>query len=482
MKYYTLMTHTSSATRFGLTALILLSSSSLYAYSNNETVLPDRYASMPEAWTYQPEYTSEITADTDWWKSFNDTLLDSIVNVAMTNNYNVAIAARRISIANSNVKSAKSSLYPQLGLNASWTKSRSSGMTGSQPGVASDASYFDLGLNLSWQIDLFGKITAEAKGKDMLYKASKAEYDGVMLSVAASLAQTYFQLRVWQAELQVANEHSERQRKVVAITEARFECELASKLDVTQARGVYYSTRASIPVLENSIQTAVNSIALLMGVYPDEVRATLMRPAPLPDYHQLVPVGVPADLIRRRPDIIASEMQLASYAQALGVARKEFLPTLTINGSIGTTSHGIDNLFSKESYGYSIVPTLSWTVFDGLNRKYNAAVAREQLEVAVDSYNLAVMTAVNDVNDALSSYNADMLHIDAIKRVIEQSDESLNLSIDLYKNSLTQFSNVVDAQMSVLENQNSLIVAHGQALSDIVKLYEAIGGGWTNNL
>lgn len=466
--------------RLGLLAILVTTGSSL-AYSADDSLTESVQRGILRMWNYQSDYSTEIPTETDWWKSFNDPLLDSIINVAVNNNYNVAIAAKRIRIAYNTVKSAQSALYPALNLNAGWSKSRSSGMMGSQPGVASNASGFDLGLSLSWQVDLFGKINAETKGKEMQYKASKAEYDGVMLTVASSIAQTYFQLRVWQAELLVANEHSERQRKVVAITEARFECELASKLDVTQARGVYYSTQASIPVLENSIYTAINSLALLMGVYPEDIQQALMRHSPLPDYHQLVPIGVPADLIRRRPDIIASEMQLASYAQALGVAKKDFLPTLTINGSIGTSAHRLDDMFSKESFGYSIEPTLTWTVFDGLNRNYNVAIAREQLETAVDEYNLSVMTAISDVNDALSSYNAAMLHIDALQRVIEQSDESLELSIDLYKNSLTQFSNVVDAQMSVLENQNSLIVAHGQALSDIVKLYEAIGGGWSNN-
>ncbi|MBD5214470.1 MAG: efflux transporter outer membrane subunit [Bacteroidales bacterium] len=470
------------ANRFGLIASLLICPCSIFAIEkfDSQTMLTDE--SVPGSWSYQAEYATEIPSDTDWWKSFEDPILDSIINVAIANNYDVAMAAKRINIANYNVKTAQAGLYPQLNLNAGWTKSRSSGMLGSQPGNASNSSYFDMGLNMSWQVDLFGKISSQAKGKELLYKASKAEFDGVMLSVASSIAQTYFQLRVWQAELQVANEHSERQRKVVAIAEARFECELASKLDVTQARGVYYSTQASIPVLENSINTAINSLALMMGVYPEDIQYTLRAPAALPDYHQLMPIGVPADLIRRRPDIIASEMELASYAQALGVAKKDFLPTLTINGSIGTSSHRINDMFSKESLGYSITPTLSWTVFDGLSRKYNKAIAREQLEVAIDSYNLSVMTAINDVNDALSSYTASIKHIDALQRVIEQSDESLKLSIDLYKNSLTQFSNVVDAQMSVLENQNSLIVAHGQALSNIVKLYEAIGGGWSNNL
>lgn len=432
---------------------------------------------LPEQWDCQSQYLDKQPDNDEWWKDFNDNVLDSLITVGLANNYNLAIAAKRIAVAENTMHSAASAYYPSLGLNAGWTKSRTSGMNGNEGAKASYASYFDLGLSLSWQIDLFGKITSQTREKNALYKASKAEFDGAMLSLAASIATNYFQLRVWQAELQVAKEHSERQQKVVAIAEARFECELASKLDVTQARGVYYSTLASVPVLENSINTAITSLAILVGAYPEDLKPLLSSPAPLPDYHMIIPVGVPADLIRRRPDIIAAEHEITAYAEALGVAKKDFLPTLTINGSIGTSAHRGGDLFSKESLGYTIAPTLSWTIFNGLQRKYNTAIAREQLEIGIDNYNEAVMNAVGDVDNAMSSYRAALLHIDALQLVMEQSNESLRLSIDLYKNSLTQFSNVVDAQMSVLENQNSLIVAHGQALNYIVSLYKAIGGG-----
>lgn len=437
---------------------------------------------MPATWDLQANCSSAQLEDDEWWRIFDDSMLDSLVAMGIDNNYNLAIASSRINVARNTMKSVQSGYFPSISLEGSWTKSRTSGMTGIESGKAVGASYFDLGLNLNWQIDLFGKITSQTKEKNAMYKASKAEYAGAMLTLVSTIASNYFQLRVWQAELQVAKEHAENQRKVVDIAEARFECELASKLDVTQAREVYYNTLSTIPVLENSIHTAINSLAILVGVYPEEIVEGLLKPVPLPDCHILIPVGIPADLIRRRPDIVESEQQLAAEAYALGVAKKDFLPTLTINGSIGTTARNVDNLFNKQSVGYSVVPTLSWTLFDGLQRNYNKNIAREQLQMGIDSYNMAVMNAVQDVDNAMSSYRSALLHMEAIKRVMEQSDESLKLSIDLYKNSLTQFSNVVDAQMNVLENQNSLIVSHGQALNYIIQIFEAIGGGWNESI
>ncbi len=449
------------------------------AFSVN-AISPDDYLKqpLPDQWTTKDLNFTEKNGRGEWWKSLNDPLLDSLIETGLANNYNLDIAARRLQIANYNVRNARAQYFPTLGINAGWSRTRTSGMTGNTPGQASVGSAWDLGLNMSWEVDLFGKITSSVAQNKNLYKASKAEYDGAMLALAANIATNYIQMREWQAQKEVAVEHIARQLRVVKITEDRLDCGLGNMLDVTQAREVYYSTLASIPNLENGIKTMISAIATLIGVYPDEISETLMRHSPLPECFILIPKAIPADLLRRRPDIIASENTLETYAQAVGISRKDFLPTLTINGSVGTSAHDIKDMFSKSSINYSIAPTLSWTLFDGLARNNNLAIAKEQLQIEIDTYNFKVMTAVQDVDNALSSYKSALEHIAAIENVIEQSDKALSLSLDLYKSSLTQFSNVVDAQMSVLENQNSLIVARGDALMDIIKLYEALGGNW----
>ncbi|MDE6086330.1 MAG: efflux transporter outer membrane subunit [Muribaculaceae bacterium] len=435
--------------------------------------------SLPEKWNdYGITYPTADQQPTDWWKSFNDEILDSLIERGIDNNYNLDVAARRIKIASYNVRNAMAAYSPNIALGAGWSRSRNSGMTGDVPGNASTGSYWNLGLSMSWEVDLFGKITSSVKQNKSLYKASKAEYDGAMLTLAANIANDYVQLRVWQAQREVAVEHIERQLNVVKLVETRYECGLGDMLEVTQAREVYYSTVASIPNLENGIRTMINAIATLIGVYPDDIRATLEQSAKLPEYRFLVPAGIPADLLRRRPDIIASQNQLEAYATALGIAKKDFLPTLTINGSIGTSAHNAGDLFDRQSFTYSIAPTLSWTLFDGLSRNNNVAIAREQLQMGIDDYNFAIMTAIQDVDNAQSAYKSTLLQIDAVNDVLQQSDKSLSLSLDLYKNGLTQFSNVVDAQKSVLSNQNTLIVARGDAIMDIIKLYEALGGNW----
>lgn len=209
--------------------------------------------------------------------------------------------------------------------------------------------------------------------------------------------------------------------------------------------------------------------------------ARLEKVAPLPDYRAIVPIGVPVDLLRRRPDVVAAEYNLAASASALGIAKKEFLPTLTLNGSVGTAAHKIGNLFTNSSFTYTVAPTLSWNVFSGMSRRHNAVAARQQMEMQIDNYNLTVLNAVSEVDGCISTFESAIRTIDMLGQVVEQSRKSLELSLDLYKRGLSPFNNVVNAQLDYLTNQNSLISAHGKALNAQIALYEALGGGWNSS-
>lgn len=441
-----------------------------------QTVLND---SIPEHWSYNEHFNQSVPTDDNWWSHFDDPVLDSLIAEGVENNYNVIMAARRINMARQSLNSVRAGYFPNIGLNVGWTKSRSSGAMGEVMTDAVVDDYFSLGLDMSWEIDVFGKIRAKAKQQKSAYDATRAEYAAVMTSLCANIAKNYIQLRVWQAEWQVAMEHIASQEKILKITEARHEAGLASMLDVTQAKIVYNSTKSSVPGLESAIHRTINGIAILLGVYPDSIYSRLEPSRKLPDYNQLVPVGVPAQLLRRRPDIVEAEAQLAGYAAALGVAKKDFLPTLTLNGSIGTSARRLDNTFKNNSLTYSIAPTLSWTVFDGLARKYNVASAREQMAIGIDNYNLTVMTAVEEVDNAISTYLSTLRKIEVLDTVVNDSRKSLDLSLDLYKRGLNPFNDVVTSQLNLLENTNSLVAAQGDAITALISLYSALGGGWS---
>ena len=434
---------------------------------------------IPEQWNYTEHFNQEMPENDKWWSTFGDPLLDSLISEGTDANYDIIMAARRIEIARQQMLATKSAYLPTVGLEAGWTKSRTSGALGRgamTPAVVSD--YFSLGLNMQWEIDVFGKISAKAGQQKQLYRASRAEYAAAMVALCANIAKTYMTLRMYQAQWQVATEHIESQGKIVRITEARKDAGLASMLDVTQARVVYYTTKSTMPGLETMIRNTINSLAVLLGTYPESLYSRLEKSEPLPDYHALVPIGVPVDLLRRRPDIVEAECSLAAGAAALGIAKKEFLPTLSLNGSIGTAAHKVDNLFRNKSLTYTIAPTLTWTVFSGLSRRYNTVAARQQMELQIDNYNLTVLNAVNEVDCCINRYEGELKTIGLLDHVVEQSRKALELSLDLYKRGLSPFNNVVSAQQDLLVNQNSLVSAHGSALNAQIALYEALGGGW----
>ncbi len=435
---------------------------------------------MPESWAWEPRHIQQAPDVSDrWWQQFNDPVLDSLITLGMERNYNLAIAQKRSEMARAAVGQARSGWMPSVNLNAGWTKSRSSGaLAKGETYRPEPASYFNAGLSASWEIDIFGKVASGVKQRKAQYQASRAEYAGTMVSLAAQIASTYITLRQYQQQYDIAMAHAERQMKTVKIAEARFETTLASKLDVAQAWGTYYSTQSSVPMLRNSIRRTINALALLVGEYPQTVEAWLSTPGSLPESHEDVAMGVPSDLLRRRPDIAQAEADLAAAAAAAGIAKKDFLPTLTLNGSIGTSARELSNLFSSNSLTYSISPTLSWNLFDGLDRKYALQSARENLEATAASYQLTVMTAVEEANNAISTYYSSLEQQSIIQKVIDENNEALTLALDRYKHSLSPMSDVITAQLNALSSENNLVTARATSLQALISLYEALGGGY----
>ncbi|MBD5203412.1 MAG: efflux transporter outer membrane subunit [Bacteroidales bacterium] len=412
------------------------------------------------------------------WQRFNDPLLDSLINLAENNNYDLRSAVLRMETASKEVSLARSGYYPTVEVSGGWNRTGNAGAIAGKDVKSTTTSYFDLGLSANWEIDLFGRIAAQTKSARAGLDYSKADRDAVLLSLCASLTKSYISLRTYQAQYEVAMNHIASQEKVVKITEARFEAGIGDMLEVTQARLVLSSTKATIPGLESMIKTTANSIAVLCGEYPANLTPTLLTPRSLPSLPPVPPEGIEADLVRRRPDIREAEYQVAQLAAQAGVAQKDFLPTLTIAGSIATSSHDAKGLFGKHSLGYSVAPTLTWTVFDGMARNIRLAEAKLKMQESVEQYNSTVVNAVCEVENALEHIDSAIKEANIEEETAKLSHKSLSLSVDLYKRGLTPFSNVVDAQMNYLTYQNSYITSKADALTSMVSLYQALGGGY----
>ena len=452
----------------------------LFAAINVQAHNPEKwlYDSIPGSWQMTPEASQTLPTDDNWWHTFYDPMLDRLISKAVTNNYNVAAAVKRIEMAKKSIYEARAAYFPTISLSGGWQKEQNSGVVDSPYGPTSRSSSFSLGADMNWEIDVFGRVKANADAKKAAYSASRADYDAVIVSLCAKVATAYMQLRVAQKQLSVNRAHISSQEKVVKITEARFEAELADMLDVTQAKIVLFNTQSTLPGIQAKIKTLINTISILVGEYPGELANELSVENKLPGYHIALDTGVPTDLLRRRPDIMQAEMTLGEYAAQIGIAKKDFLPTLSMTGSLGTQAHSAGDLFTGRSFTYSIAPQLSWTLFDGFARNYRAAEAKLQFEAAIDTYNLTVMNAVGEVDNALHNYDATLEGIELQQKVVEQSEKSLMLAINLYKTGLTAFSNVVDGQMNWLTSQNQLVELEGEALTDLITIYQALGGGW----
>lgn len=428
---------------------------------------------VPDHWSYTPAAEQTLPTADRWWSDFHDPTLDSLIALGETNNYNLAMAERRVAIARQAVRSARAGWMPTIGATAGWSRAKE---LGTPP-----AGAWSLGLQASWEVDVFGKVYSRVKQQNALLEGTRAEYTAAMISLCSEIASTYFNLRTAQAQQVVARQHIASQDSVAGKAQARFDAGLASKLDVAQALSVLYSTEASLPSLDTEIATYTNAIATLCGVYPSEIEPLLApRTAMQPDCSRLVAAGVPAELLRRRPDIIEAESTVAAAAAALGVSKKDYLPSLAITGAIGTSAVKAGDLFGKGSMTWSVAPTLSWTIFDGLAREASIASARETLESDIDNYNAVVLNAVQEVENALTTYTNDMKQISILEKVVEQSRISVDLSVEQYTQGLAPFTNVMNAQLDYLQYANSLLSARGSALVALANLYRALGGGTEN--
>lgn len=436
---------------------------------------------LPQEWEEDAQIFQQVLpVDDQWWKAFQDPVLDSLISVAVKQNYSILTAIDRINMAKANLRMERGNFFPTIGLNAGWTRQQSSGNTSELP--QSTQHYYDASLNMSWELDLFGSIRNRVKAQKENFAASKEEYTGTMVSLCAQVASAYINLRELQQELAVIQKNCASQEAVLKITEVRYNTGLVSKLDVAQAKSVFFSTKASIPQIESGINQYITTLAILLGTYPQEIRPTLESPGILPDYMEPIGVGLPADLLLRRPDIRSAERSVNAQTALVGASKSDWLPQIFLKGSLGYTAKDLKDLTHHKSMTYEIAPALSWTLFKGTQLVNATKLAKAQLDEAINQFNQTVLTAVQETDNAMNAYRNSIKQIVALREVRNQGQETLTLSLELYKQGLTPFQNVLDAQRSLLSYENQLVQARGYSLLQLIAMYQALGGGWSGNL
>ncbi len=457
-------------------AIFILTATTAASYSQNGEKLSGNL--LPENWSNDSLFLQIIPTEDEWWKYFNDARLDSLISIAEQRNYSVLSAMENIRIAKASWRISQAALYPSIDISAGWQRNKTSGNISSTGDKETWGGYFDNSLSISWQADLFGSIQKRSQAQKELFMASEEEYRAVMVTLCANVAKTYFSLLQSLAEMAVLRENVASQKEIMNLVEVRYNTGLASKLDVAQARSVYYSTLASIPSMKATIQQYRNALSTLIGEYPGVFDNWPDEIATLPDPVEHIAVGVPANLLRRRPDVRSAERNVEAYASLLGAAKREWLPQFYLNASIGFAATDANDMLHSNSSTWEIAPSVQWNIFNGGNSTNSIRRARAELEQNIIEFNNTILTAIQEVENAMSAYSNSLEQVEALRETVNQSEETLRLSLNLYKQGLTQFQNVLDAQRSLLNYQDYLVQARGNSLITLVQLYESLGGGW----
>ena len=462
---------------FRLLSLVLLFLFPLRSSAQKEI---DLEISIPEKWQIDTIYLNNDITDYDWWTRFEDSTLDSLIAVALSNNYNLQSIEATLEKSRLSYQQSKSAFYPSLSLDAQYDLSETS--LNYYEETSSDQyrtnGYLNAGLNATWEIDVFGKNRDNVKANKKSYLATEASYQNAIMNLCAQVATVYFNLRSYQQQLIVANQNIASEKNILDITIARYESGLGTQLDVSQAKSVYYNTLATIPRLDAYITQCVNNLAILLGTYPSNLKDSFNDISELPSIRHIVNVGIPADVIRNRPDVRQAELNIEAQAANIGATKADFYPKFKITGSFGYLSHDLDEFFNNESMMFQVTPSISWNLFSGMEIRKAVQMSEIALEECIDNYNNIVLNAIQEVETEMSNYANALKTIEMGQQVVEQGNKTLELSIDLYKRGLGTFTNVLDAQRTVLSDQNYLVSAWNSALLALVRLYTALGGTW----
>lgn len=435
-------------------------------------------SALPDGWNNGDCFDQTMPPDDEWWLNFEDPVLDSLILYASENSYSVLGAMENIRKARAAWNIARGKMLPTFDIGMGWQRAKTSGNIASTMYTEAWEGQFNAALSMQWQADVFGSIYMRSKAQKMLFMATEEEFRAVMVTLVANVATTYFSLCQSVEQLKVLRENVKSQHEIMEIVISRYNSGLASKLDVAQSRSVYYSTMAEIPAMQATIDGYRNKMAVLLGIYPQDLAGWPGEECSLPSYMEPIGVGVPAMLLRRRPDIRVAEKQVEANAAQLGATRRDWFPEVLLTGSIGFSSGEMKHLFRSKSLTWEIAPTIKWNIFSGGERLNATREARAALDQSIISFNSTLLTAVQEVESAMSQYKSSAEQIVSLREAVNQNEETLTLSLELYKQGLTEYQNVLDAQRTLLTYQGYLVQAQGGSLIYLVQLYEALGGGW----
>ncbi|PPK76939.1 NodT family efflux transporter outer membrane factor (OMF) lipoprotein [Methylobacter tundripaludum] len=412
-----------------------------------------------------------------WWTVFNDPVLTELMEKAQADNRDLYQAEARLREARARRQLAKANLLPTSSLTASARQSGSSEAAGG--GTTSEL--YSNSLDASWEIDIFGKKRRAIEAAEATMQAAQEDLRDVLVSLCAEVALNYVDVRSYQTRLKITEDNLAAQSETYDITRWRYQAGLTMQLDVDQAKLTMENTRAGIPSLRSTLEQAKHRLALLLGQQPDALKRLLAASARIPAASAEIGVGIPADLLRRRPDVRRAERKLASQTAQIGVAEAARYPDFTLSGSIGLESLAYANLYTAGAKAFQVAANAAWTLLDAGRIRSNINIQNALQEQALGLYQSTLLTALRDVENALTAYSEERKRRDALNAAVEAGISALALADAQYISGLLDFQRVLDSQRSLLSAQTQLATSESEVAADIVRLYKALGGGWHAN-
>ena len=434
----------------------------------------------PEAWNTElkdglknnspdPEVLSQ------WWTTLKDPVLSELVDRAVQGSLDLKLAKAKVREARARRGLSQTDYSPTVDVSGSISRYRTSQFTG----YDTEQDLYSAEFDASWEIDVFGGTRRAVEAAQADLDQSQADLEDVLVSLTAETAQNYVEFRTYQTRLAVAEANLKAQEETLVLTTSRYQAGLDNELPMQQAQYNLESTKSQIPTLRAGLEAARNRLSVLTGQAPGALKDLLAKDGVVPAPPLSMAVGIPAEVLRRRPDVRSAERALAAQTARIGQAEAELYPKFSLLGTIGLESLKTEDFLKPEAIFSSFGPSVSWRIFDfGAVRK-NIEIQNALQEQSLINYESVVLAALEEVENALTTYAEEQLRREKLEAAVKAAERAEKISRDLFQAGLVDFSNVLDAQRSLLSFQDELAVSEGTVTTNLITLYKALGGGWS---
>ena len=439
---------------------------------------------VPGQWTVEAARgTSAKPVEKDaWWTSFQDAELNSLVERAAGQNLDLKVALERVREARAARGISKSGFFPSVDAGVSGSRNRQRVIAAGAPGsvkiVPVEFNNFQGDLAASWELDVFGGIRRGVQAASADVAAAEENRRDVLVILQGDVGRVYAKLRGFQRRLEIANKNIKTQQDTLDLTRARAKAGLATDLDVSRASAQLESTRAVVPTLVSGIDVSIHRLSVLLGEEPGALRSELENASPIPTAEPDVGVGLPSDLLKRRPDIRRSEAQLAAATARVGEAKADLFPHFVLTGTAGRQATQLHDLTLGAGNFFSAGPGITLPLFTGGRIRSNIALQNSRQRQALISYQSSVLHALEEVENALVDYSEEQERRDRLNQAAQQSQLAVDLATEQYKAGLTDFLSVLDAERELYADEDQAVQSETSVTTDVIALYRALGGGW----